>query len=226
MKPKEFDTKKDVLIWVASGSSVPPTRQSGVHRIVRWLYDQSGRSRAWPSAVGWIHRPSLTEHQIVRCDGQPTTITASTEWSINYLLIVVLCTVRCATGQSGAPADREDWELPNKASTALILLGAIKGTLGTLRSTPSILWAHYNSETPWPCLQNVMERFELFLESLLCRFVVALSSLHLCVLLLRCALVCVFYSITYSRFDCNNLCKAWETPNFDIAHLWYCSKSK
>jgi hypothetical protein len=67
------------------------------------------------------------------------TITASAEWSINYLLIVVLCTVQCATVQCGAPADREDWELPNEASTALILLGAIKGTLGTLRSKSSIL---------------------------------------------------------------------------------------
>jgi hypothetical protein len=30
----------------------------------------------------------------------------------------LLFTVRCATGQSGAPATREGWELPNEAPTA------------------------------------------------------------------------------------------------------------
>jgi hypothetical protein len=40
----------------------------------------------------------------------------------------------------------------------------------------------------------------VFYKSLLYRFVVALSSLHLCVLLLRCALVCVLYSLLYTGF--------------------------
>jgi hypothetical protein len=56
---------------------------------------------------------------------------------------------------------------------------------------------------------EVFERYlSAFSESLLCCFVVALSSLHLCVLLLRCALVCEFYSLPYSGFDCDHLCKA------------------
>jgi len=40
----------------------------------------------------------------------------------------LLFTVRCATGQSGAPATREGWELPNEAPTAPRPFGAIKGT--------------------------------------------------------------------------------------------------
>ena len=40
----------------------------------------------------------------------------------------LLFTVRCATGQSGAPATREGWELPNEALTAPRPFGAIKGT--------------------------------------------------------------------------------------------------
>jgi hypothetical protein len=40
----------------------------------------------------------------------------------------ILFTVRCATGQSGAPATREGWELPNEAPTAPRPFGAIKGT--------------------------------------------------------------------------------------------------
>jgi hypothetical protein len=40
----------------------------------------------------------------------------------------LLFTVRCAIGQSGAPATREGWELPNEAPMALRPFGAIKGT--------------------------------------------------------------------------------------------------
>jgi hypothetical protein len=43
---------------------------------------------------------------------------------------LLLFTVRCATGQSDAPATREGWELPNEALTAPRPFGAIKGTLG------------------------------------------------------------------------------------------------
>jgi hypothetical protein len=40
----------------------------------------------------------------------------------------LLCSVRWRTGQSGAPTDREGWELPNEAPTAPRPLGTIKGT--------------------------------------------------------------------------------------------------
>jgi hypothetical protein len=40
----------------------------------------------------------------------------------------LLFTVRCATGQSAAPATREGWELPNEAPTTPRPFGAIKGT--------------------------------------------------------------------------------------------------
>jgi hypothetical protein len=42
--------------------------------------------------------------------------------------------------------------------------------------------------------------------------VVALSSSHLCVLLLRLCSCVHFYSHPYSEFDCDHLCKACETP--------------
>jgi hypothetical protein len=58
---------------------------------------------------------------------------------------------------------------------------------------------------------HASEVFEIdlstFFESLLRRFVIALSFLHLYVLLC-CALVCVFYSLPYSGFDCDHLFKA------------------
>jgi hypothetical protein len=41
---------------------------------------------------------------------------------------LLLFTVWCATGQSGAPATREGWELPNEAPMAPRPFGAIKGT--------------------------------------------------------------------------------------------------
>jgi hypothetical protein len=41
---------------------------------------------------------------------------------------LLLFTIRCATGQFGAPATREGWELPNEAPTAPRPFGAIKGT--------------------------------------------------------------------------------------------------
>jgi hypothetical protein len=40
----------------------------------------------------------------------------------------LLFTVQCATGQFGAPATREGWELPNEAPTTPKPFGAIKGT--------------------------------------------------------------------------------------------------
>jgi hypothetical protein len=41
---------------------------------------------------------------------------------------LLLFIVRCATGQSGAPATREGWALPNEAPTAPRPFVAIKGT--------------------------------------------------------------------------------------------------
>jgi hypothetical protein len=40
----------------------------------------------------------------------------------------LLCTVWWRTGQGGAPANRESWELPNEAPTTPRPLGTIKGT--------------------------------------------------------------------------------------------------
>jgi hypothetical protein len=60
-----------------------------------------------------------------RSDGAPDN-------PINDLLTVVLCTVRCATGQTGAHTDREGWMLPHEAPTAPRTLRAIKGPLGAM----------------------------------------------------------------------------------------------
>jgi hypothetical protein len=54
--------------------------------------------------------------------------TASCSREGNCQLDPLLFTVRCATGQSGAPATREGWERPNEAPTAPRPFGAIKGT--------------------------------------------------------------------------------------------------
>jgi hypothetical protein len=54
--------------------------------------------------------------------------TASSSREGNCQSDLLLFTVRCAIGQSGAPASMEDWELPNDAPTAPRPFGAIKGT--------------------------------------------------------------------------------------------------
>jgi hypothetical protein len=54
--------------------------------------------------------------------------TASCSKEVNCQSDSLLFVVRCATRQSGAPATREGWELPNKAPTAPRPFGAIKGT--------------------------------------------------------------------------------------------------
>jgi hypothetical protein len=66
-------------------------------------------------------------HRTARC---PTE--KETSQSVDSLScpIRVLFTVRCATGQSGAPTTREGSELSNEAPTAPRPFGAIKGTLG------------------------------------------------------------------------------------------------
>jgi hypothetical protein len=58
---------------------------------------------------------------------------ASSSREGNYQSDLLLFTVRCATGQFGAPATREGWELPNEAPTAPRPFGAIKGTPGRLK---------------------------------------------------------------------------------------------
>jgi hypothetical protein len=67
-----------------------------------------------------VHRPVNSN-----LSGAPT---ASSSREGNCQSDMLLCTVRCATGQSGAPADKEGWELPNEAPAAPRPLRAIKGT--------------------------------------------------------------------------------------------------
>jgi hypothetical protein len=57
--------------------------------------------------------------------GAPTT---SSSREGNCQSDPLLFSVRCATGQSGAPATREGWELPNEAPMAPRPFGAIKET--------------------------------------------------------------------------------------------------
>jgi hypothetical protein len=142
-----------------------------------------------------------------RSNGAPDSLvpTWNGKWPIGNLLTVALCSVRYATGQSCAPADKEGWEFPNEAPMAPRSLGAIKGP-------PCILWANYNSKTPRPRFWFVRERFERILEMWLCRFdSCALFFACVCVVVALCSCV-LLYSHPYSRFDCNHLCKAWGTP--------------
>jgi hypothetical protein len=75
---------------------------------------------------------------------------------------------------------------------------------------PSTTSAHYNLEDLRPCCSVFWERFERIFELLLCRFVVALLSLILCVLLLRYVLMCVLASSLTLILIVIILCKAWE----------------
>jgi hypothetical protein len=67
----------------------------------------------------------------------------------------LLFTDRCATGQSGAPANREGWELPNEAPTAPRPFGTIKGTPRRLQQVRK-------------CSQQVHTSFDQFFLSLSC----------------------------------------------------------
>jgi hypothetical protein len=102
-------------------------------------------------------------------------------------------------------------------------LGAIKGPpLCAMKKYPSITRAYYNSETPQPRFWFVDERFERVFELWLYRF-------NLCALFFACVrgvaaimLLCMFRLPPYSGFDCDKLCKAWETPICgDSAQLGY-----
>jgi hypothetical protein len=111
------------------------------------------------------------------------------KWPMRYLLTIALCSVQCATGQSGAHRDREGWELPNEAPTTPRFLGAIKGPLGAMEQYPGILCAHLNSEPQRPRCWFVRERFEHIFELWPCRFdLCALSFTCVCVVAALCFL--------------------------------------
>jgi hypothetical protein len=147
-------------------------------------------------------QPSTISHvsQLQRSDGAPDSPVPPLDslvpvwygkWPIRDLLTIVLCSVVCAIGQSGAPIDTEGWELPNEAPTTPKSLEAIKGPPGTMEWYPSILWAQHNSKTPWPHFWFVRERFERVL-GLWLSFWFVRSLLCLCAWCsYDCALVCV-----------------------------------
>jgi hypothetical protein len=67
-------------------------------------------------------------HRIVNSNCLVHRTAASSSREGNCQSDSLLCTVRWRTGQSGAPTNKEGWELPNEAPTAPRPLGAIKGT--------------------------------------------------------------------------------------------------
>jgi hypothetical protein len=89
--------------------------------------------------------------------GAPTT---SCSKEGNCQLDSLLFTVRCATGQSGAPATREGWELPNEAPTAPRPFGAIKGTPRRLKQE------HKCSQQLYTSLGSILSHSHVYLSSL------------------------------------------------------------
>jgi hypothetical protein len=89
------------------------------------------------------------------------------------------------------------------------IIGNVLSSVPFHKHTLSTLQLRDSATTALKCSREIWEHF-------LSRYsiVLLLRSIfsHLCVLLLRCALMCVFYSLPYSCFDCDQLCKAWETP--------------
>jgi hypothetical protein len=73
---------------------------------------------------------------------------------------------------------------------------------------------------------HVFEVFErdlsVFFESLLCRFVVALFFVFVCMCVAAIVLLCVCsHSLSYSRFDCDHLSKAVRDSKLvEIPHKW------
>jgi hypothetical protein len=101
-----------------------------------------------------------------------------------------------------APVDRG-----NEALTTSRPFRAIKGPLGAIEQYTK------HSQSTLQLRDHAFEVFERYLsafsELLLYCFVFALSSLHLCVCCCNCALLCVCSpSLSYSKFDCDHLCKA------------------
>jgi hypothetical protein len=113
---------------------------------------------------------------------------------------------------SGVPPDSSvhpwieaNMRFPKKGAMTPWPLEAIKDAPRRLnqhtKHSKSTLQLRDSATMPSKCLREIWALF----ESLLYHFVVALSSLYLCVLLLRCALVCVLYSLPYSDLDCDRL---------------------
>jgi hypothetical protein len=114
-------------------------------------------------------------------------------------------------GSARLPRLKSLAKFPNEAPMAPRSLGALKGPLGALEQYPGTLWAHYNYEPLWPRCWFVRERFGCVLDMWLYRF--DLCTLLACVRVVAALRSCVrFYSPPYSKFDCNHLCKVWETP--------------
>ena len=81
-------------------------------------------------------------------------------------------------------------------------------SLGAWSCTSSMLWAHYISKTPRPRLRSVWERSKrIFYVITLWLCYCALLFAFVCVCCCDCALVYVFHSLPYSKFDCDHLCK-------------------
>jgi hypothetical protein len=87
--------------------------------------------------------------------------TASSSREGNCQSNSLLFTVRCATGQSGAPATREGWELPNQAPMAPRPFGTIKGTPNHLQQ------AHKSSQQVHTSFGSILS-LPLLCMSLVC----------------------------------------------------------
>jgi hypothetical protein len=77
---------------------------------------------------------------------------------------IALCTVECATRQSGAHTDREGWELPNEAPIAPRPLGAIKGPLGAMENYTKHFKSTLQLRDSATTLYEVFERFQRVFE--------------------------------------------------------------
>jgi hypothetical protein len=143
----------------------------------------------------------------VWCAMQPKALNGWLDWWRKHI----------ADCQSGAPVDREGWELPTKALTTSRSVGAIKGPpshLGVVPPPPQKAnFEHTTTSNLYNHTVDLLERdFERVLELWLCHFdLCALSFACVRVVAVLCSCVCL-YSPPYSSFDYNHLCKAWKTP--------------
>jgi hypothetical protein len=160
------------------------------------------------------HRSSLAKnHQAVWCTMWPTALLHVNGWHHD------LCRPRqqatcgkghqtclCATGQSSAPADiRQSAPYKWRRNGSLAPWGYKRGPWTPLPAHQAFL-EHITTLKLHDHTFEVFERdLSTFSESLLYRFVVALSSLHLCVCCCDCALVCILYSLPYSDLDFDHL---------------------
>jgi hypothetical protein len=124
--------------------------------------------------------------------------TASSSREGNCQLDMLLCTERWRTRQSGAPTDKEGWELPTEAPTAPRPLGAIKGTPRRMKAVHQASIEH--PKTPRLRMHasgSLCLRFEHLLSC-------ELATLCLCARFLTCVCHCCdsnscvcFYSLPY-----------------------------